>query len=80
MNEERYCGPCSLREALDAAEPHPSTGMRLAVSTPHGTLIAVQIDEDVIIRRVNNFVPKGSVLDTGQWDHYAPSTVTWRPA
>lgn len=64
---ETYIGPCSLREALDAAEPN-SEGIRMAVSTPQGDLVAIEAPGFLYIRRANRISGRtGSVMDTGQW-------------
>jgi hypothetical protein len=91
VNEETYVGPCSLREALDAAEELPGsmpTGVRVAVSTPEGWLIAIQFPGgNVEIRHANRISGRtGSVMDTGEWlqledvEEFLNGRGSWRPA
>lgn len=87
MNEETYCGPCSLRAALDAAEPDRN-GIRIAVSTPTEYFIALGFpDNHVLIRRANKISGRtGSVMGTGAWlapeevEEFLEGRGSWRPA
>jgi hypothetical protein len=66
---ETYVGPCSLAQALDASEPHRSTGIRLAISSPDGDYVALQHRGGKIrIRKLDaTSGHAGSRVGTGRW-------------
>jgi hypothetical protein len=80
-----YIGPCSLDEALAAAEI--KDGIRMAISSPEGRLIVICFedgDEQIrYCREVNNMSGHGgSIMGTGKWREMesVPKSISWRPA
>lgn len=80
-----YIGPCTLDEALAAAEV--KDGIRIAISSPEGRLIVICFDDgDKQVRyckEVNNMTGHGgSIMNTGKWRELDKKTEmhSWRPA
>lgn len=79
---ERLVGPMSLREALEAAAPGPG-GVKMAITSPEGRFVALQVGKSIIVKRVALISGRGaSRMETGEWlngPELLPCT-TWRPA